>query len=338
MGDFEEGMKYWRDAGHVARRTLEAMREELTPGKAWHEILESAERFIHRHGGKPAFPATIAVNNIAAHFTTDHTVTPPEGWEGDMVLQNGDLVKIDFGVHIKGHIGDNALTFEVGNAGNHTEQIKAARESRDAAIEMLHPGTPWHEVGAAAEQPTIDAGFTPIRNLCGHQLKPWVLHAGVSVPSYACGPDHRGFKGVVQEDAVYAVEPFNTTGSQGLVKDIGASNSSNIYRVTGATTSRKARAKGQLKPLGAQMARNMEERYETLPFAERWAFPMLEKPFPEADEVSRQSKWNALVRKLVSIRFLETYHVLACADDGMIGQFEHTVAVTSGGPEILTVE
>ena len=41
---------------------------------------------------------------------------------------------------------------------------------------------------------------------------------------------------------------------------------------------------------------------------------MLEKPFPEADEASKQSKWNALVKKLISIRFLETYHVLACAD------------------------
>ena len=165
-----------------------------------------------------------------------------------------------------------------------------------------------------------------------------MLHAGVSVPSYRCGPDHQGFKGVVEEGSVYAVEPFNTTGEQGLIKNMGPSNSSNIYRVTGATTSRKARAKKQLKPLGAQMARNLEERYETLPFAERWAYPMLEKPFPDADEASRQSKWNALVKKLVSIRFLETYHVLACADDGMVGQFEHTVAVTSGGPEILTVE
>jgi methionine aminopeptidase len=86
------------------------------------------------------------------------------------------------------------------------------------------------------------------------------------------------------------------------------------------------------------MARNFEDRYGTLPFAERWAFPMLEKPFPEADEASRQSKWNALIKKLISIRFLETYHALSCADGGLIGQFEHTVHVTSGGPEILTVE
>ena len=336
--DVDESLKYWRDAGHVARRTLEAMKLELQPGKTFHEIIESAERFIHRHGGKPAFPGTIHTNDLAAHFTTNHAVEGFEGWEGEAVLEKGDCVKIDYGVHIKGHIGDNALTFEVGNTNNHTEQIKAAKEARDAAIEVMHPGTPWYKVGAAAAQPSIDAGFQPIRNLCGHQLKPWELHAGVSIPSYACGPDNRGFKGVVEEGSVYAVEPFNTTGKSGLIENIGSPSSSNIYRVTGLTTSRKARAKGQLKPLGAQLARNLEERYSTLPFAERWAYPMLEKPFPDADEASLQSKWNALVKKLISIRFLETYHALRCMDGGNICQFEHTVYITDGGPEILTVE
>jgi len=335
----DEGeLKYWRDAGHVARRTLEAMKLELEPGKSFHEIIESAERYIHRHGGKPAFPATIAANDLAAHFTTNHLIEDVEDWQGNMILEKGDLIKIDYGVHIKGHIGDNAMSVEIGNGNNHTEQIKAAKEARDAAIEVMHPGTPWWKVGAAAAQPSLDAGFQPIRNLCGHQLKPWELHAGVSIPSYACGPDNRGFKGVVEEGGVYAIEPFNTTGKTGMIENIGGRESSNIYRVTGITTSRKARAKGQLKPLGAQLARNLEERYGTLPFAERWAFPMLEKPFPDADEESRQSKWNALVKKLISIRFIETYHALRCIDGGTIAQFEHTVHITDGGPEILTIE
>lgn len=335
----DEGeLKYWRDAGHVARRTLEAMKLELEPGKSFHEIIESAERYIHRHGGKPAFPATIAANDLAAHFTTNHLIEDVEDWQGSMILEKGDLIKIDYGVHIKGHIGDNAMSVEIGNGNNHTEQIKAAKEARDAAIEVMHPGTPWWKVGAAAAQPSLDAGFQPIRNLCGHQLKPWELHAGVSIPSYACGPDNRGFKGVVEEGGVYAIEPFNTTGKTGMIENIGGRESSNIYRVTGITTSRKARAKGQLKPLGAQLARNLEERYGTLPFAERWAFPMLEKPFPDADEESRQSKWNALVKKLISIRFIETYHALRCIDGGTIAQFEHTVHITDGGPEILTIE
>ena len=112
-----------------------------------------------------------------------------------------------------------------------------------------------------------------------------------------------GFRGVVEEGGVYAIEPFNTTGASGLIENIGRPNSSNIYRVTGLTTSRKA-SKKSAETFGCQMARNLEERYSTLPFAERWAFPMLKTPFPEADEASLQSKWNALVKKLISIRFL----------------------------------
>ena len=155
----EQDLKQWRDAGHVARRTLEGIKGEIVEGKEWSEVIDSAERFIRRHGGKAAFPVTISVNEMAAHYTSNTELTPPEGFEGEMVFQKGDLVKLDVGVHIKGAIADNALTVEVGSAGNHTDQIKAAKEARDAAIEMMHPGTPWHEIGAAAEQVSKDAGF-----------------------------------------------------------------------------------------------------------------------------------------------------------------------------------
>ena len=65
--------------------------------------------------------------------------------------------------------------------------------------------------------------------------------------------------------AFYAIEPFNTTGKSGKIEDIQPSTSSNIHRVTGNITVRKAVAKKKLKPLGATMARYIEERYSTLP-------------------------------------------------------------------------
>ena len=335
----ESDLKQWRDAGHVARRTLEGIKGEIVAGKAWDEVIDSAERFIRRHGGTPAFPVTISVNDIAAHYTTDSRQNPPEGFEREMVFQDGDLVKLDVGVHITGALADNALTIEVGNGGNHTDQIKAAREARDASIEKMHPGTPWWEIGAAADQVHTDAGFQPIRNLCGHELKRWNLHAGTSIPSYDIGPtDASGFKGSVELGSVYAVEPFNTTGKSGMIENIPPAHSSNIFRVTGDITIRKAMLKGKLKPLGATMARYIEERYHTLPFAERWAYPLLEKPFPGEEEDVLRKKWNALVKKLISIRFLETYAALRCEDRGMIGQFEHTVWITEGGPEVLSIE
>ena len=62
----EVDFKQWRDAGHVARRTLEGIKGEIVAGKTWNEVIDSAERFIRRHGGQAAFPVTISVNDIGA--------------------------------------------------------------------------------------------------------------------------------------------------------------------------------------------------------------------------------------------------------------------------------
>ena len=98
---------------------------------------------------RQTFPVTISVNDFAAHYTTNTQLSPPEGWEREMVFEKGDLVKLDVGVHIKGALGDNAMTLEVGNGGNHTDQIKGVMRERLEifAIEKMHPGTPWHVVG-----------------------------------------------------------------------------------------------------------------------------------------------------------------------------------------------
>ena len=121
----EQDLKQWRDAGHVARRTLEGIK-----GDCRRKGVVGSNRFsreVHQgHGGKAAFPVTISVNEMAAHYTSNTELTPPEGFEGEMIFQKGDLVKLDVGVHIKGALGDNALTVEVGNGGEHTEQIRAA--------------------------------------------------------------------------------------------------------------------------------------------------------------------------------------------------------------------
>jgi methionyl aminopeptidase len=334
----EADIKFWKDAGHVARRTIEGIKGEIVAGKAWDDLIDSAERFIRRHGGTPAFPVTISVNDIAAHYTTNSILTKPEGYEEDMVFKKGDLVKLDVGVHIKGALADNALTVEVGGGGDHTDQIRAAREARDAQIEAMTPGNTWTEIGAAADQVHSDAGFQPVTNLCGHKLEKWNLHAGVSVPSYDCGKANQAFKGGPEVGAFYAIEPFNTTGKSGKIEDIQPSTSSNIHRVTGDISIRKAVAKKKLKPLGATMARYIEERYSTLPFAERWAYSLLEKPFPGEDPEGIRKKWNALIRKLTSIRFLESYSALRCVDRGNVAQFEHTVWMSESGAEVLTVE
>ena len=111
-------LKRWKNAGAVARRTLDHISSTMEAGQTWHSVIEAAERYIRRHGGNPAFPCTLSVNDIAAHYTTHHSLNPLDGVE-KMVLRKGDLVKLDIGVHVKGAIADNAITVEIGNSRNH---------------------------------------------------------------------------------------------------------------------------------------------------------------------------------------------------------------------------
>ena len=106
----------------------------------------------------------------------------------------------------------------------------------------------------------------PISNLCGHKMERWSLHDGVSIPMYACGANNPSFKGSVEEGGIYAVEPFNTTGSSGMVENVSPHNSSNILRVTGNVKIRRALEKKKLKPLGARLAHYIEERYKHTSF------------------------------------------------------------------------
>ena len=50
-----------------------------------------------------AFPTGLSLNNCAAHYT-------PNTNDSDIVLTKNDIIKIDFGVHVKGVIIDSAFT------------------------------------------------------------------------------------------------------------------------------------------------------------------------------------------------------------------------------------
>ena len=65
------------------------MKDEITVGKSWDEVIHSCREIHQKKRGNPAFPVTIAVDDLAAHYTTDHSVIAPEGWDREMVFQNG---------------------------------------------------------------------------------------------------------------------------------------------------------------------------------------------------------------------------------------------------------
>ena len=91
-----------------------------------------------------AFPCCISVNNCICHFS-------PLTNDPDVVLKDGDVVKIDLGAHIDQFIAVTAHTVVVGSSkdkkvtGRKADVMMAAHLASEAALRLVKPG---NEVGA----------------------------------------------------------------------------------------------------------------------------------------------------------------------------------------------
>ena len=92
-----------------------------------------------------AFPTCISVNNCICHFS-------PLVSEADVVLADGDVVKIDMGAHIDGFIAVVAHTVVVGASaenpvvGRKADALLAAHLASEAALRLVKPGNDTYEV------------------------------------------------------------------------------------------------------------------------------------------------------------------------------------------------
>ena len=86
-----------------------------------------------------AFPCCVSVNNCICHFS-------PLNTEPDVLLKDGDLVKLDFGAHIDGFISVVAHTVAVGASkdnkvkGRKADALMAAHLASEAALRLVKPG------------------------------------------------------------------------------------------------------------------------------------------------------------------------------------------------------
>ena len=128
-----------------------------------------------------AFPTGLSLNNCAAHYS------PIAGDE--TVLQYDDVCKIDFGTHINGHIIDCAWTVAFNPKYDKLlEAVKAATNAgiKEAGIDvrLCDLGEVIQEVMESYEIDLDGKTYQvkPIRNLNGHSIAPYRIHAGKSVP------------------------------------------------------------------------------------------------------------------------------------------------------------
>ncbi len=296
----EEALKKHLEAGRIAAKVRDEAVSRIRPGAGLLDICEWVERRIVELGGKPAFPCNISVDSVAAHYT------PPPGDE--TLVPEGSVVKLDVGVQVDGYIADTAVT--VSFNPDHDALLEAAREALEAALSVIRPGAKFRDVGRVVEGTITRFGFKPIKNLSGHSLGRYLIHAGESIPN--TGEPLRF--GTFKPGHAYAIEPFATNGA-GYVRD---SREYYIYAVV------KIRAKG-LRSFEARLLSEAYSRFRTLPFTARWLLDL-----GEGKDVV------AGLERLVKRRVVHAYPVLVEAAGGLVSQFEHTVFITEDDVVVTT--
>jgi len=194
------------------------------------------------------------------------------------------------------------------NIGGGRELIETVEKALEAAIATVKPGIDVGEIGKAVQETITSTGFKPIRNLTGHSLARWELHAGINIPNVE---EKTGQ--TLQPGDVLAIEPFATDGA-GYVED---QKQTYIFRHVRDTPTRLRMTRGLL--------RDIKRMYDGLPFAERWLAKRMSK-----------LRLELSLRELVAMGALWPYHVLAERAKGKVAQAEHTVIVTEEGCEITT--
>lgn len=196
-----------RESGRIVAKTMRLVSEAIRPGKTTTiELDELAEKIIREEGGVPSFkgykgfPATacISVNEVVVHGIPDQTV-----------LQEGDIVDLDFGVFKDGYHADSAWTFGVGTISDKAQRLmNVTRESLMQGIAKARVGNTVGDISNTVQTYVEKNGYSIVRELVGHGIGQ-KLHEEPSVPNF--GKPKRG--PVLKAGTTICIEPMVNEGT-----------------------------------------------------------------------------------------------------------------------------
>ncbi|KAL4921212.1 peptidase M24, structural domain-containing protein [Aspergillus aurantiobrunneus] len=223
-------LQEYRQGAEVHRQVRQYAQKNIKPGQTLTEIAEGIEdsvRALTGHSGLEegdnikggmGFPCGLSINHCAAHYT------PNAG--NKMVLQQGDVMKVDFGAQLNGRIVDSAFTMSFDPV--YDPLLQAVKDATNTGIREAGIDVRMSDIGAAIQE-TMESyeielnGTTypvkAIRNLNGHNIDQHVIHGGKSVPIVKGGDQTK-----MEEGEVFAIETFGSTGKGYVREDMETSH------------------------------------------------------------------------------------------------------------------
>jgi len=226
-------------------------------------------------------------------------------------------MKIDFGTHINGRIIDCAFT--VAFNPQYDKLLQAVKEATNTGIKEAGIDVRLCDIGAAIQEVMesyeveINGKTYPvksIRNLNGHSIEPYLIHAGKSVPIVKGGDAVK-----MEEGEFYAIETFGSTGKGFVNENMECSHYMKDAHV-GFVPIRSPKAKRLLSYI--------TKRFDTLAFCRRWL---------DADGETRHLM---SLRQLVESGAITPCPPLCDQKGSFTAQYEHTIHLRPTCKEVLS--
>ena len=205
-----------RQAGTVVAGVLSKLQKIAKPGMTTAYLDGIALRMTAEAGAEALFkgvrspqarmpfPGAIcaSINEQVVHGIPSESV----------VLREGDILSVDFGVRLNGYCGDAAVTVPIGRISEENRRlVDATQEVLKIAIDRMRPGVRWSEVAGKMQRYAESAGFSVVRDFVGHGIGT-KMHEDPKVPNFV-SEELLADDILLSEGMVLAVEPMINAGS-----------------------------------------------------------------------------------------------------------------------------
>jgi methionyl aminopeptidase len=195
-----------RDASCIVAEILEDLRLFCRAGMSTRELDRLAEEKTQKHGAEPAFKGYRGYPKALCASINQQVV---HGIPGEILLRDGDIVGLDFGVLYKGYFGDGAITVPIGEIPEETKKLlQVTEECLYLGIEQMVPGNHLSDLSRAIQTHAERNSFSLVKEFGGHGIGKQ-LHEDPMVLNYVV--NGRGIK--LREGLVLAVEPMVNMGT-----------------------------------------------------------------------------------------------------------------------------
>ncbi len=202
-----------RESGRMLATVLDYLCHQIKAGMSTKDLSQLAKEELRSLGGQPSFLGYFGYPDVLCVSVNDEVVHGIP--RVSHIIQDGDIVSMDFGVTYKGMITDAATTVIVGEADARAQQLVAITEkSLTAGIAAVHGGVAVGDIAAAVQAVLEKGKFGIVRDLVGHGVG-HQLHEDPNIPNYGrAGTGDRLSTGMT-----IAIEPMATLGGHKVTTD-----------------------------------------------------------------------------------------------------------------------